>query len=80
MESRNSYGWGYIGATKEGFEWLITYDEEKRKNQRYRSGYVYDTERQAINAGRNFQKRCTYDPIKNGKLTAIKAEPLHFEY
>ena len=78
MESRNSYGYGLVGSNKKGFEWLLVYG--KKAHQRMKSGYVYKTEEEAIKEGKKFQRESTYEPYRNGKISAVKAEPLHFEY
>lgn len=78
MESRNSYGYGYIGSNKKGFEWLLVYG--KKAHQRMKSGYVYETEEEAIKEGKKFQKQSNHEPYKNGIISAVKAETLHFEY
>ena len=52
LESRSSYGYGYIKKKKKGFEWLLIYGEHY--NQRIKSGYVYKTEQQALREGGKF--------------------------
>ncbi|MDY3997513.1 MAG: hypothetical protein SOY73_00090 [Blautia sp.] len=78
LESRNSYGYGYVGSNKKGFEWLLVYG--KKAHQKMKSGYVYKTEEEAIEEGKKFQEQSTYEPYRNGKISAVRAEPLHFEY
>ena len=78
LESRRSYGYGYMGNTKNGFEWLLIYGE--KAHERLQSGYVYKTEEEAIREGQKFQKQSTYQPYRQGKIIAVKSEPLHFEY
>lgn len=78
LESRSSYGYGYVGSNEKGYEWLLVYGE--KPHQRMKSGYVYRTEEEAIAEGKKFQEKSTYEPYKNGKISAVKAEPLHFEY
>lgn len=78
MESRNYYGYGYVGSDKKGFEWLLVYGN--KAHQKMKSGYVYKSEEEAIAEGKKFQEKSTYEPYRNGKISAVKAEPLHFEY
>lgn len=78
MESRNSYGWGMVGSNEKGFEWLLVYGE--KAHEKMKSGYVYKTEEEAIAEAKKFQEKSTYAPYKNGKISAVKAEPLHFGY
>lgn len=78
LESRNSYGYGYTGSKEKGFEWLLVYGE--KAHQRMKSGYVYKTEEEAIKEGEKFKKQSTYEPYRNGKISAVKAEPIHFKY
>ena len=78
MESRNSYGWGYIGSSKKGFEWLLIYGN--KPHQKMMSGDVYKSEEEALREGRRFQEESDYLPYKTAKLSAVKAEPLHFGY
>lgn len=78
LESRSSYGYGYIGSNEKGFEWSLVYGE--KPHQRMRSGYVYKTEAEAIKEGKKFQKQSTYEPYKNGKISAVRSEQLHFGY
>lgn len=78
LESRRSYGYGCVGNTKNGFEWLLIYGE--KAHERMRSGYVYKTEEDAIREGKEFQKQSTCQSYRQGKIIAVKAEPLHFEY
>ena len=78
LESRNSYGYGYIGSDEKGFELLLVYGD--KAHERMKSGYVYKTEKEAIEEGKKFQKESKYEPYRNGKISAVKAEPLHFEY
>lgn len=78
MESRNYYGYGYVGSDKKGFEWLLVYGS--KAHQKMKSGYVYKSEEEAIAEGKKFQEKSTYEPYRNGKISAVKAEPLHFEY
>lgn len=85
LESRRSYGYGYVGSTKKGFEWLLIYGEHF--HQRMKSGYVYKTEQQALREGNKFLRETVkkkwpkdyYDETKL-ELSAVPAEPLHFEY
>lgn len=78
MESRNYYGYGYVGSNKKGFEWLLVYGN--KAHQKMKSGYVYKSEKEAITEGKKFQEKSTYEPYRNGKISEVKAEPLHFEY
>lgn len=78
MESRKSYGWGYVGSNKKGFEWMLKYGD--KPHEKMRSGYVYKTEEKALAEGRKFQRNSNYEPYKNGELTAVKATPMRFEY
>ena len=78
MESRNSYGWGLSGSNEKGFEWLLVYG--KKSHEKIKSGYVYKSEKEAIEEGKKYQRKSTYEPYRNGKISAVKAEPLHFEY
>lgn len=84
LESRNSYGYGYTGSNKSGFEWLLIYGEHY--HQRMKSGYVYKTEQQALKEGRKFVRETVkkwpkdyYDETKLN-LSAVPSTPLHFEY
>ena len=68
LESRNSYGYGYVGSEEKGFEWLLIYGEHY--HQRIKSGYVYKTERQALKEGNKFleetvKKILTADYVKD---------------
>lgn len=83
MESRNSYGWGYVGSGEKGFEWLFQPDEKDpcyMKGNifigRLRSGYVYPTREKAIREG----KKWLSGTSRSGVITVVKAEPVHFEY
>lgn len=85
LESRNSYGYGYIGSNEKGFEWLLIYGEEY--HQSIKSGYVYKTEQLALRKGKEFleetvkkkwPKDC-YDETQLN-LSVIPSTPLHFEY
>lgn len=85
LESRNSYGYGYIGSNKKGFEWLLIYGE--RYHQRIKSGDVYETEQQALREGNKFleeivKKKWPKDYYDETKLvlSAVPSTPLHFEY
>jgi len=78
MESRNSYGWGCVGSSKKGFEWLLIYGN--KAHQKMKSGYVYKTEAEALKEGRKFQEQSSYEPYRAGKLSVVNAEPLHFAY
>lgn len=84
MESRNSYGWGFVGSDKKGFEWLFQPDEKdpcymkgNLFNGRVRSGYVYSTPEKAVREGKKWLRGAG---SRSGAITAIKAEPVHFEY
>ena len=83
MESRNSYGWGYVGSNEKGFEWLFQPDEKDpcyMKGNifqgRLLSGYVYPTKEKAIREGRKWLRGTS----RSGAIMAVKAEPVHFEY
>lgn len=82
LESRNSYGWGYVGTDKEGFEWLWVYGE--KYHERIRSGYVYKTEDEAMREGEKFRDAALKrNPVYwkgGGVVSAVKAEKKHFEY
>ena len=78
MESRNSYGWGLSGSNEKGFEWMLVYG--KKSHEKMKSGYVYKTEKEAIEAGTKFQRESTYELYRNGKISAIEAEQLCFKY
>lgn len=83
LESRNSYGWGYVGSNKKGFEWRFQPDE---KDPGYVKGYplagrvssgeVYPSEEKAIREGKKWMKSVN----RSGIITAVKATPYHFEY
>lgn len=85
MESRNSYGWGYTGSIKKGFEWHFQPDE---RDPCYAegcpfvgtcvSGEVYPTEEKAIREGKKWLRSTKGG--RSGTITAIKARPLRFEY
>lgn len=85
LESRNSYGYGYVGSNEKGFEWLLIYGEHY--HQRIKSGYVYKTERQALKEGNKFLEETVkkkwpkdyYDETKLN-LSAVPSTPLHFGY
>lgn len=85
LESRNSYGWGFVGSDKKGFEWLFQPDEKDpcyvKGNMfigRVRSGYVYPTEAKATREGRAWLR--SVEGRRSGTITAVKAKPAHFEY
>lgn len=78
LESRNSYGYGYVGSSKKGFEWLLIYGYEPY--DRLKSGHVYKTEKQALTAGKKFKKENTTYKDMDCQITAIKSDPLHFSY
>lgn len=85
MESRNSYGYGYVGSEKKGFEWLFQPDEKDpcymKGNLfigRVKSGYVYPTPEKAIREGKEWLRETKGS--RSGVITAVKAEPVHFEY
>jgi len=85
MESRNSYGWGYVGSDQKGFEWHFQPDQKDpcyRKGNRFigivTSGYVYPTASKAIAEGRKWLGET--EGRRSGTITAVKAEPMHFEY
>lgn len=90
LESRNSYGWGFIGSTKKGFEWHFEPDD---KDPCYNeivtkggypsaitvnSGTVYSTEEKAIREGKKWL-RSTHGS-RSGTITAIKAKQPRFDY
>lgn len=90
LESRNSYGWGYTGSNKKGYEWHFTpddndscYKEIVRRGgcpsvATLTSGTVYSTEEKAIREGKKWLRSTNGD--RSGTITAIKAQPLRFEY
>lgn len=85
LESRKSYGWGCAGTNKKGYEWHFQPDEKDpcyRKGYRHigvvQSGYVYPTEKKAIQEGKKWLKETKGK--RSGAITAVKAEPEHFEY
>lgn len=85
LESRNSYGWGFVGSEEKGFEWLFQPDEKDPCYMegnlfagRCRSGYVYPTEAKATREGKAWLK--STEGRRSGTITAVKAEPVHFEY
>ena len=85
LESRNSYGWGFVGSDEKGFEWLFQPDEKDPCYMegnlfagRCRSGYAYRTEAEATREGRKWLK--STNGKRSGVISAVKAEPLHFEY
>lgn len=85
MESRNSYGWGYTGSDRKGFEWKFIPSE---KDPCYvsgnphigclLSGYVYRTEEAAKREGRKWLK--STKGARVGTIIAIKSRPVRFEY
>lgn len=87
-ESMRSYGWGYVGTGKRGFEWLFTpdqkdpaYQEDPNTGRCYpccgcRSGDVFPNEVAAVKDGRKWMKKAG----RSGDITAVKAETEHFEY
>lgn len=84
MESRNSYGWGFVGSDKKGFEWLFQPDEKdpcymkgNLFSGRVKSGDVYPTKEKAISEGKKWLRGAS---SRSGAIMAIKAEPVHFEY
>ena len=85
LESRNSYGWGFIGSEANGFEWLFQPDENDPCymqgnifHGRIKSGYVYPTKEKAIREGKAWLAETK--GRRSGIITAVKAESLHFEY
>lgn len=85
MESRNSYGWGLVGSNEKGFEWLFQPNEKDPCYMagnvfagRCKSGYVYPTEEKAIREGKAWLK--STNGQRSGTISAVKAEPVHFEY
>lgn len=85
LESRNSYGWGFVGSDEKGFEWLFQPDEKDPCYMegnlfagRCRSGYVYPTEAKVTREGKAWLK--STEGRRSGTITAVKAEPVHFEY
>lgn len=78
LENRNSYGYGMVGSNENGFEWLLVYGN--KPHEKMKSGYVYKTEQEAIEEGNKFKNNHSCKEYRNGKISAIKAEPLHFEY
>lgn len=85
LESRNSYGWGYTGSSKKGYEWHFQPDE---KDPCYAegcpfvgtlvSGDVFSTEEKAIKEGMKWLR--STKGKRSGVITAIKSRPLRFEY
>ena len=81
-------GWGYTGSEKKGFEWLFTPDDkdaaycaDSNTGRCYpfclcRSGNVFQTEAQAVKAGKRWMKECK----RSGIIEAVKATPRRFEY
>lgn len=85
LESRRSYGYGFIGSRKRGYEWLFQPDEKDpcyvEGNQyagRVGSGYVYPTEDKAVKEGKKWLKSTKGG--RSGTIKAVKATPFHFEY
>ena len=78
LESRDCYGWGLVGSAQKGFEWLLVYGD--KPHERLRSGDVYETEEKAIRAGKEYLKGNAYYSSIDCYISAVKAEPLHFEY
>lgn len=86
--SMMSYGWGYVGSDKKGFEWLFTPDRnddacclDPQTGECYTfcrcmSGYVFKSEAAAIRDGKKWMKEAG----RFGTITAVKATPGHFEY
>ena len=81
-------GWGYTGSEKKGFEWLFTPDDkdaaycvDSNTSHCYpfclcRSGNVFQTEAQAVKAGKRWMKECK----RSGSIEAVKASSRRFEY
>lgn len=85
LESRNSYGWGFVGSDENGYEWLFQPDEKDPHYMegnifagRCRSGYVYPTKEKATREGKAWLR--STQGHRSGSITAVKAEPVHFEY
>lgn len=72
LESRNSYGYGYVGNAEKGFEWLLIYGEHF--HQRIKSGYVYKTEQQALKEGNKFVKETVKKEMAERLLRRNKVE------
>lgn len=85
LESRSSYGWGYVGSDEKGFEWLFQPDEKDPCYMegnlfagRCRSGYIYPTEAKAVREGKKWLR--STKGCRSGIISAVKAEPVRFEY
>lgn len=88
MESRNSYGWGYVGTDQRGYEWHFQPDENDPcfVEGNYfvgtvGSGEVFTTPEKAIAAGKEWLSSTQGSRHqRSGSISAVKSEPIHFEY
>ena len=85
LESRNSYGWGYVGTNEKGYEWHFQPDEKDpcyREGNRWigtvSSGEVFPSKEKAIREGKKWLKSTNGE--RSGIITAVKSTPVHFEY
>ena len=85
LESRNSYGWGYVGTDEKGFEWRFQPDEKDPGFVKgyplagnVRSGEVFPSKEKAIREGKKWLK--STNGRRSGIITAVKPTPVHFEY
>ena len=83
LESRNSYGWGYVGTHQTGYDWHFVPDEKDpcyAEGNRWigtvRGGEVFQHELDAIRAGEKWLVMSG----RSGTIEVIKSEPYHFEY
>ena len=86
LESRNSYGGGYVGTHEKGFEWRFRpnvndpgYTDCMAHNcwiGVVDSGTVYQSEEEAVREGEKWMAEVG----RSGTVEAIKATPYHFEY
>ncbi len=86
--SRMGTGWGCVGSSKKGFEWLFTpdasdpaYSEDPTTGKPHpfcgcRSGDVFKSEAAAILDGKVWMKKCG----RSGTIVAVNPTPVHFEY
>lgn len=86
--SMMSTGWGYVGSSEKGFEWLFTpdtsdptYSKDPATGKPYlfclcRSGDVFKSEAAAIRDGKRWMKQTG----RSGTISAVKPTPRHFEY
>lgn len=78
LESRNTYGWGYVGINK-GYDWEFI-PNEYDEGMGCIGGKVYPDAETAIKAGEKWLKRTKdHRYPRHGKIVAVKNKR-RFEY